>query len=188
MHKEALQAGRLSAFFVDESHLHWGDACGYAWGRPGPRRTVCIENERQRQTYYGALDVVKGTFLMQSYPKAHSQHTVDFIRYIQRRRPGPQLLIVWDGASYPYQQAMRDFLETSQANRPTDEWKVCCMRLAPYTPQENPVEDIWLKGKTFVRAHALGTTSFEQIKNLFVEGIRRKKYVHFPKLQQYNIS
>ena len=58
---------------------------------------------------------------MQSYPKAHSQHTVDFIRYIQRRRPGQPLLIFWDGASYHYQLAMRDFLETSQANRPTDQ-------------------------------------------------------------------
>lgn len=149
---------------------------------------VCIENQRQRQTYYGALDVVKGTFLMQSYPKANAQHTVDFIRYIQRRRPGQRLLIFWDGASYHYQQAMRDFLETIQANRPPDEWKVCCMRLAPYTPQENPVEDIWLKGKTFVRTHAWWTTRFEQIKDLFVEGIRQKKYVQFPKLQQYTTS
>lgn len=105
---------------------------------------MCIENERQRQTYYGALDVVKGPFLMQSYPKANSQHTVDFIRYIQQRRPGPQVLIFWDG--------------------------------------------IWLKGKTFVRTHELWTTSFEQIKDLFVEGIRQKKYFHFPKLQQYITS
>ena len=149
---------------------------------------MCIENERQRQTYYGALDVVKGTFLMQSYPKANSQHTVDFIRYIQQRRPGPQVLIFWDGASYHYQQAMRAFLKTIQAHRPPDEWKVRCMRLAPYTPQENPVEDIWLKGKTFVRTHALWTTTFEQIKDLFVEGIRQKKYFHFPKLQQYITS
>ena len=137
---------------------------------------------------YGALDVVKGTFLMQSYPKANAQHTVDFIRYIQQRRPGQRLLIFWDGASYHRQQAMRTVLETIQADCPPDQWKVCCMRLAPYTPQENPVEDIWLKGKTFVRTHALGTTSFEQIKDLFVKGIRQKKYFHFPKLQQYTVS
>ncbi len=137
-HKEDLQAGRLRAFFVDESHLHWGDACGYAWGRSGQRRTVCIENERQRQTYYGALDGVKGTFLMQSYPKANSQHTVDFIRYIQQRRPGQQVLIFWDGASYHYQQAMRAFLKTIQAHRPTDEWKVRCMRCSPlYTTRKS---------------------------------------------------
>ena len=81
----------------------------------------------------------------------------------------------WGGASYHRQQAMRTFLETIQANRPPDPWKICCMRLAPYTPQENPVEDIGLKGKTFVRTHALWTTNFEPIKDLFVEGIRRKK-------------
>ncbi len=133
-----------------------------------------MDNARQRQTDYGALDVVKGTFLMQSDPKANSQHTVDFIRYIQQRRPGQRLLIFWDGASYHRQQAMCTVLETIQANRPPVPWKVCCMRLAPYTPQENPVEDIWLKGKTFVRTHALRTTNFEPIKDLFVKGIRRK--------------
>ena len=62
------------------------------------------------------------------------------------------------------------------------------MRLAPYTPQENPVEDTWLKGKTFVRTHALWTTCFEQVKDLFVKGIRQKKYFQFPKVQQYITS
>ena len=187
-HKAELQAGQVSAFFIDESHLHWDDACGYGWGRKDQRLEVAIENGRQRQTYYGALDIVKGTFLMQPYPKANAHHTVDFIRYLQQQRPGQKLLIFWDGVSYHHQQAMRDFLQTMQADLPPDEWKICCMRLAPYTPQENPVEDIWLKGKTFVRTHAIWTTCFEQIKNLFVKGIRQKKYFQFPKLSQYTFS
>ncbi len=149
---------------------------------------MAIEKGRQRQTYYGALDVVKGTFLMQSYPKAHSQHTVDFLRYLQQRRPGQKVLIFWDGASYHHQHIMRDFLQTIQASLPPNEWKIDCTRLAPYTPQENPVEDIWLQGKTFVRTHALATTCFEQIKDLFVKGIRQKKYFHFPKLMQYTVD
>ena len=149
---------------------------------------MAIENGRQRQTYYGALDVVKGTFLMQSYPKANAQHTVDFIRYLHHRRPGQKLLIFWDGVSYHHQHIMRDFLQTMQASLPPHQWKICCTRLAPYTPQENPVEDIWLKGKTFVRTHALWTTCFEQIKDLFVKGIRQKKYFQFPKLMQYTLA
>ena len=64
------------------------------------------------------------------------------------------------------------------AELPPDEGKICCMRLAPYTPQENPVEDIWLKGKTFVRTHALWTTCFGQVKDLFVKGIRQKKWTN----------
>ena len=40
---------------------------------------------------------------MQSYPKANASHTVDFIRYLQQRRPDQKLLIFWDGISYHYQ-------------------------------------------------------------------------------------
>ena len=109
-------------------------------------------------------------------------------RYLQQQRPGQKLLIFWDGASYHHQQAMRDFLQTIHADLPPQEWKIDCTRLAPYTPQENPVEDLWLKGKTFVRTHALLTTCFEQIKDLFVKGIRQKKYCQFPKLMQYTIA
>ena len=47
---------------------------------------MAIENGHQRQTYYGALDIGKGTFLMQPYPKANAHHTVDFIRYLQQQR------------------------------------------------------------------------------------------------------
>ncbi len=132
--------------------------------------------------------MVKGTFLMQSYPKANSQHTVDFVRYLQQRRPGQKLLIFGDGVSYHHQRAMRDFLQALQADRAPHEWKIDGTRLAPYAPQENPVEDLWLKGKTFVRTHALWTTCFEQIKDLFVKGIRQSRYFHFPKLKQYAIS
>ena len=98
---------------------------------------------------------------MQSYPKANSQHTVDFVRYLQQRRPGQKLLIFWDGVSYHHQQAMRDFLQALQADQAPNEWKIDGTRLAPYAPQENPVEDLWLKGKTFVRTHALWTTCLD---------------------------
>ena len=36
---------------------------------------------------------LKGTFLMQPYPKANAHHTVDFIRYLQQQRPGQKVLI-----------------------------------------------------------------------------------------------
>lgn len=147
---------------------------------------IIVRRSRGPKALNGPL--IPSIFLMQSYPKANAQHTVDFIRSIQRRRPGPRLLIFWDGASYHRQQTMRDFLKTIQGDRPPDQWKICGMRLAPYTPQENPVEDIWLKGKTFVRTHALWTTCFEQVKDLFVKGIRQKKYFQFPKVQQYITS
>ena len=37
-----------------------GDLQGYVWGRTGERVEVPIVNERERQTYYGALDLLTG--------------------------------------------------------------------------------------------------------------------------------
>jgi len=37
------------------SVIYWGDVCGYIWGKSNRRIEVLIVNERQKQTYYGAL-------------------------------------------------------------------------------------------------------------------------------------
>lgn len=53
---EEIEAQKLTVFLIDECHLLWGDVCGYAWGRTDLRIEIPIQNERERQTYYGALD------------------------------------------------------------------------------------------------------------------------------------
>ncbi len=54
--------GRMSVFFLDECHLLWGDVCGYIWGKSNTRIEVPIVNEREKQTYYGALDYFNHEF------------------------------------------------------------------------------------------------------------------------------
>jgi len=50
------QRGRKNeCVFPDECHPV-GDVCGYIWGKTNIRIEVPIVNERQKQTYYGALD------------------------------------------------------------------------------------------------------------------------------------
>lgn len=34
----------------------WGDVCGYVWGRTNEKIQVPVKNEKERQTYYGAVD------------------------------------------------------------------------------------------------------------------------------------
>ncbi len=41
---------------LDEFHLLWGVLCGYIWGKSDRRIEVEMTNQKQRQTYYGALD------------------------------------------------------------------------------------------------------------------------------------
>ena len=46
----------ICVFMLDECHLLWGDLCGYVWGKSDRRIEVEMTNQKQRQTYYGALD------------------------------------------------------------------------------------------------------------------------------------
>jgi putative transposase len=51
-----IKQGKLCVFMLDECHLLWGDLCGYVWGKSDRRIDVKMINQKQRQTYYGALD------------------------------------------------------------------------------------------------------------------------------------
>ena len=84
--------GQLKVLFQDECHLLWGDICGYIWGRTNERITVPITNEKQKQTYYGAIDregcwgfpsipnqgvdLQTNQMLVQPYQKGESQFTI----------------------------------------------------------------------------------------------------------------
>ena len=44
----------------------WGDAIGYVWGRTDAEITVPVVNERNKQTYYGAIDYLEGIIAAES--------------------------------------------------------------------------------------------------------------------------
>ena len=44
-----------------------------------------------------------------------------------------------------------------------EDWKITCLNFAPNAPQENPVEDIWLQLKTWLRKYYYQYETFEQL-------------------------
>ncbi len=64
------------------------------------RLQVPMKNQKDKQTYYGALDYQNKEFIMKEYSAVNTKKTIDFINYLQRQRPGKRLAIFWDGASY----------------------------------------------------------------------------------------
>ena len=49
----------------DECHLVWGDVCGMVWGKRNTPIEVPMTNERERQTYYGAINLLTNTVHLQ---------------------------------------------------------------------------------------------------------------------------
>lgn len=59
-HFEEIISVKMVVFILDECHLLWGDICGYIWGKTSERIEVPVLNEREKQTYYGALNYYSG--------------------------------------------------------------------------------------------------------------------------------
>lgn len=177
-------AGKLQLFFVDESHLLWGDACGYVWGRTDQRIEIPMTNEKQRQTYYGALNYLSGVTLIREYPKGISTHTVAFLKYLLQQHPGKRIAIFWDGATYHRSAEVKAYLAEVNKDLPEEDWQITCVLFTPHAPEQNPIEDVWLQGKNFIRENYPRCTSFRNVKDLFVEKLHQQTF-DFQKLLDY---
>ena len=59
-HRKEIESGLLRVLIIDECHLLWGDLSGYIWGKTDQEIAVPVVNERDKQTYYGAIDYLEG--------------------------------------------------------------------------------------------------------------------------------
>lgn len=158
--------------------------CGYVWGKSNLRVEVPIKNEKDRQTYYGALDAHTQEFIVQEYSAGNGENTVAFVQHLQKQRSGQRILLIWDGASYHKSQEMKEFLVDVNAGKDAMQWQVRCILFAPNAPEQNPVEDVWLQAKNFIRKYWLLCKSFSVVKWLFKFFTDHQRF-NFPKLEQY---
>lgn len=184
--RSEIEAGKLRVLLIDECHLMWGDLSGYVWGKTDQQITVPVVNERDKQTYYGAVDYLERKLLLKSYDPGNSGNTIDYLRYLQAQSHNQRLLIFWDGASYHRSKEIRGFLDEVNLGLPTDQWKIHCVRFAPNCPSQNPIEDIWLQAKTWVRRFCALIPTFSHLKRMFEWFIRHTTF-DFPTLEMYGV-
>jgi transposase len=168
----------------DECHLLWGDTLGYVWAKRNCKATIPVLNERERQTYYGAVNCYTGEFHILPYSAGNGENTVDYVKKIMQIYENKKIMIIWDGASYHRFSAFRDYLSQVNQGLPTEDWRITCELFAPNAPEQNPVEDIWLQGKNFLRKNFAVYKTFSQVKKAFLSFLQNRKF-NFSKIQMY---
>lgn len=156
----------------DESHVLWGDTCGYVWGRRNQAIAVEMTNQKARQTYYGAINFVSRHLHLQEFCAGNSDNTIAYLKWLQELYPGKKLLLLWDGASYHRDSQLQEFLAQVNAGLAEADWKLTLMRFAPNAPEQNPLEDLWLAGKNHLRRCFAQNKTFAQVKVCFSHFLR----------------
>lgn len=168
----------------DECHLLWGDVCGLVCGKRNEPIAVPLTNQRLRQTYYGAVNLLTHQFHLQEYAAGNGLNTVAYVKWLQQLYPRTKLWLIWDGASYHRFAEMRDYLAEVNAGLTEEEWKITCLLFAPHAPEQNPVEDIWLKGKNWLRRCFAQNKTFSQVKHCFMNHLKDQPF-HSAKFDWY---
>lgn len=183
-HATEITDGSIIVLYVDECHLIWDDARGYVWGPSNQRLEVPMTNFRERQTYYGAIDPVSGMVHVIPADTANGNWTMIFVEYLRQEYPEKRLFLLWDGASYHRGVEMQEYLEGVNWQRARDDWRVTCTLFAPNAPEQNPIEDVWLKAKQYIRKHWRMCQSFKDVTRLFEEAFDILSF-QFEKLHMY---
>jgi transposase len=179
-----LLAKQVLWFFVDQCHLRWGDALGYVWGPRGERVDVPMLNEAERQTYYGALNLVTGRAVTFPTGTANGEETVRFLRWLWWRVQCRPMIIVWDGAPYHRSDTVKAYLQRVNGDRAEAERRIQLIQFAPHAPEQNPMEDVWLAAKTAVRQAWYRLDPFRQVRQVFTQTIECTTF-QFHKLEWY---
>ena len=79
--KDEIVKGEVIVFTEDECHALWGDTIGHVWCRENERTEVPIENAKERQTYYGVMNLYNQEFTISPFKKGDSENTIEFLTY-----------------------------------------------------------------------------------------------------------
>lgn len=171
--------------YLDECHLVWGDACGYVWGPSDQRIALPIGNQRDRQTYYGAIDAYTGQLIVMPMEAGTTEWTLVFVDYLRQQYEGKRLIICWDGASYHRSTDLREYLEAVNLGHAREHWPLTCIQFAPHAPEQNPIEHVWLQAKEYVRKQWQRCQEhFPSVTALFEEALDTMTF-DFQKLRMY---
>lgn len=124
-------------------------------------------------------------FILEAYQAGNGECTVNFIKKLMAKNKLARLLIIWDGAIYHRGQEMQDFLAQINEGLSPNEWRITCELFAPYAPEENPVEAIWLQLKSLLRRFYRFGKNFKSVKCLF-QMFAELKLFNFPNLKKYD--
>ena len=79
-----------------------------------------------------------------------------------------KIIIFGDGASDHKGEKMGEFLAELNQDLAPEDWKITCHLFAPYVPEENPIEAIWLSLKNLLRrCYRNSAANFTIIKKMF---------------------
>jgi transposase len=154
---EAHPDKEVRTYFEDEARFGTQGTITRVWARKGSRPRAVRQNGREWLYVLMAVCVSTGAASALIMPQLNTEVLNLFLEQFSRELPdGVHAVLIWDGAGY---HTSGDLVVPSN---------VSLIRLPPYSPELNPVENLW----HYLRSHHWSNRSYEGYEELQEEAVR----------------
>jgi len=129
----------------DETTFKWLPPLRAMWMREGQQVRIPTPPANDSIALYGVLELESGDTFCAFHEKGRSDYTIAYLEQLLENYPRRQILLIWDQAKYHTSHAVEDWL----AAHP----RITVMLLPKYSPELNPIEQIWRQLKDQVAAN-----------------------------------
>lgn len=122
---------KIRLFFMDEAGFGRISEPSYCWCPEGVRPIVPCQRVREYVYAFGAVDPIEGDSCYIIAPKCNTAWTNEFLKVLSESYKNDYLLVITDNASWHKSKSLvvPDNIYLSY--------------LPPYTPEMNPIEQLW---------------------------------------------
>ena len=151
----APHGGTVRTFVMDEARLGQQGTLTRVWARTGSRPAAVKQTKYEWVYLYAAVEPATGESVALLAPNVDAGTFNVFLRMLSEElRPGEHAVLILDGAGW----------HKSKSLAVPD--NVTCLLLPPYSPELNPVENLW----HHLRSHYLSNRAYRDYDDLLDAG------------------
>jgi transposase len=147
--------GTVRTFVMDEARLGQQGTLTRVWARTGSRPAAVKQTKYEWVYLYAAVEPATGESVALLAPNVDAGTFDVFLRMLSKDlKPGEHAVLILDGAGWHKSKSlvMPD--------------NVTCLLLPPYSPELNPVENLW----HYLRSHYLSNRAYRDYNDLLDAG------------------
>ena len=157
------------SFAADESSIVWETELRRAWLTKGEKTIIKADRVKQRQNYFGALNLLTGEHTLVPLVWQNTTTMIEALRVLTEAYPNKNLCIIWDNARWHRSKELRALLgEGNEFSHIHFIW------LPPYAPDHNHQEHVWKVGKDAIANRSY--SSFEELVTTFEKALRGRLF------------
>ncbi len=165
--KKALLERNTVVLCEDEMVLSTQTTFQKIWLPKGEYPKIEVSNKKENRSVYGFLNVVTGTEHAFKTEWQNMFITVEILKNIRKIYPTQKILLLWDGPGWHKGKEVIKFIVQDQ--------RIEILHFPKYSPEENPQEHVWKKGRSAV-THNVTITDIDETTDEFVKYLNTNQF------------